>query len=244
MMLKLLAAFVIVIAGLQVAMAAEWIKPIWHGSATSKKIALTFDDGPKPEQSGPILDTLDALDVKATFFIVGKECQLYPDFLNRMVRSGHELANHTYTHTRLDTLDADAIGVEIVSTNQLIEALTGKKMRYFRPPGGRFNRIVLEKAQEAGLETVLWDVNPGDYTQKKAPLDLNEDQPITNRSSKLIYEAVLRNIRGGSIVLFHNGGIQTVKAIWDVIVELQRQGYQMVTLSELLSDMPTVTRAR
>lgn len=210
--------------------------PVWCNRNAGPKIALTFDDGPKPEYAGPILDILAEYGAKGTFFVVGKEAQLFPELIARINQAGHELANHTYSHIRLDMLSPREIATEIVANSDVIQAITGKTPVYFRPPGGRYNRAVLEKVKALGMVTVLWDVNAGDYMRSDmATNGISESDTLDAHTASEIYDRVTSRARDGSIILFHNGGSQTSQALPKVLETLQARGYIFVTLSELLA---------
>lgn len=208
---------------------AESIYPVWQGATVNNSVAITFDDGPKPEYALPILNILDQYDIKATFFVVGSASRLHSDIIMRMAQSGHDVGNHTYTHTRLDTMEPDKINQELLTTNKILESVIGRPVRYFRPPGGRYNRLVLEKASENGLRTINWSVNAGDYTPYNyLPVAKNDNK------WKKIVKHVVRSAKNGDILLFHNGGSDTQKALPHVIQGLREKGFKFVTVSELL----------
>lgn len=207
-------------------------KIFWNGDSSSMKIALTFDDGPKEEESPAILEILDQFGIKATFFIVGKAAEKNPDLVYRIYASGHEIANHTYSHTRLDTISNSAVETEIQKTNQILENITSVKTRYFRPPGGRFNRGILTQVKKCNLDVILWNVNAGDYIATDSPFVVKGE--IYSKDADRIYHDVMKRMKKGSIVLFHNGGKDTVKSLPQIISDLEKKGYKFVTLTELL----------
>jgi peptidoglycan-N-acetylglucosamine deacetylase len=195
---------------------------ISHGSRQEKKIALTFDDGPKPGVSAPLLRILDDYGIRATFFLTGKESLENSDLVFRISNSGHSLANHSYSHPNLTTLSEKEVTKQLKDTNKILSNISGKKTKYFRPPGGKYNQRITNLAKQEGLKTILWDVNAGDYTNRLA----TEHSPIA--------EQVIKQVRPGSIVLLHNGGIKTNKAVKKIIQTLEEKGYRFVTLDELL----------
>lgn len=201
----------------------------WKAETKAPLVALTFDDGPKPEYSLPILDILDKYCVKGTFFVVGKMVKLNQDIVYRMASSGHDVGNHTFSHTRLDMMDKSQIDNELRLTNQIVEKITGIKPIFFRPPGGRFNQLVLQEAHFHGLKTINWSLNAVDYTP-------HIDVPIVIIENKWenIVEKVVSNAKPGDIILFHNGGEDTEKALPSIIEKLRQKGFRFVTVSELL----------
>lgn len=208
---------------------ADSYNPVWRVDTNQPVVALTFDDGPKPEFSLPVLDALDKYCVKATFFVIGRLASQHPDIIYRMASSGHDVANHTFSHIRLDTMSETDIKRELSLTNQIIEKITGRPARFFRPPGGRFNQLVLLGAHQEGLRTINWSVNAGDYTlHGDLPLQLDDNK------WKEIAERVVASTKSGDIILCHNGGIDTEKALPIIIEELRKKGFRFITVSELL----------
>ena len=128
--------------------------------------------------------------------------------------------------------------MEITSLNEYLLDQTGHSPRYFRPPGGRYNRRVLTVLNELGLKMVLWDVNPGDYHQ--ALQDQSHHYPYAvrtfQRSSSYMVSTILKRIQPGSILLFHNATGETLKTLSALIPELRHQGFEFVTLSTLLKE--------
>jgi len=206
-------------------------KVVWTGDKTRPQVALTFDDGPKPEYSIPILNILDQFGVKATFFVIGREARWHPDLIYRIVDSGHDIANHTYSHYRLDSLSRKQIDEEFAATNDIIKSVTGKTPIYARPPGGRFNRVVLEEAYKYGLTIIGWSVNAGDYTTtSKYFRDTKKAEEIVSR--------IVGSCHDGDIILMHNGGGPTAQALPQIIMSLRKKGFELVTISELLKKNP------
>lgn len=207
------------------------------GSSNQPLIALTFDDGPKPERILPILNILDQYQVKASFFVVGKMAEQNRDIILRMAQSGHEVCNHTYNHPNLTRLDSAQVHQELRQTSDVIETTTGQRPRFFRPPGGRYTPEVIGAATEEGLSTALWNINAEDFTYLTPLRDIGAPpRESFNRHSKIeIHDLVMRKARNGSIVLFHAGGPETQSALPKIIVELKSRGYRLVTLSDLMS---------
>ncbi|MGZ8706567.1 MAG: polysaccharide deacetylase family protein [Gaiellaceae bacterium] len=202
-----------------------WPERYWryyrrHGSRKLKEVALTFDDGPGPH-TADILELLEAVAAEATFFVVGDHAQGKEGLLRRIVVAGHELGNHSMTHAELMGRPVAAYR-EIRKTNSLLRHLTGCTPRAFRAPFGAVSRGVVAAARLAGLTTVAWDVDSADWSSP------GEDA---------IAEKVLGGVRGGSIVLLHDGRgprEQTLAALPRIIEGLTEQGYRLVTTSRLL----------
>ncbi len=192
-------------------------------STEEKVIALTFDDGPHPRVTNEILDLLAEYDAKATFFVIGKNLELYSDTARRAVAEGHELGNHTYTHPHLSGLGAGAVEGELQKNAALIERLLGVSSVLFRPPEGSCKTEMLSVVEKNGYSTVLWDVDTRDWS---------------GVSAEAITKNVIKNAREGSIVLFHDyvgRECHTVAALKEILPRLSAAGYRFVTVSELLS---------
>jgi peptidoglycan/xylan/chitin deacetylase (PgdA/CDA1 family) len=202
-----------------------WPERLWrhykrHGNRNSREVALTFDDGPGAHTLD-ILEVLAAFDAKASFFIVGERVPGSEDLIRHMVVAGHELGNHSMTHANLAGRPVAAYR-EIRTTNALLRRLTGCAPRVFRAPFGTVSRGVVAAARLAGLTTVAWDVDSGDWASP---------------GQDAISEAVLGAVRGGSIVLMHDGRgprEQTLAALPGIIEGLSERGYRLVTTSRVL----------
>jgi peptidoglycan/xylan/chitin deacetylase (PgdA/CDA1 family) len=133
------------------------------GNIGNCEVALTFDDGPHPEQTPRLLDLLAAHQMRATFFLIGRKAAQYPSLVRRIVSEGHELGNHTYTHSEPKETSHDQFQAEIDSTRLLLEGISGKTCRLVRPPKGK---LTLRKAIAVWKQRqtiVLWNVDPRDY---------------------------------------------------------------------------------
>jgi polysaccharide deacetylase family sporulation protein PdaB len=199
---------------------------VWEVPTEEKVIALTFDDGPDPEDTPQILDLLQQYGAKATFFIIGKKAEQYPELVKREAAEGHELANHTYQHTYFNgSINESNVRNELSRTEEVINKITGQKSRLFRPPGGYYSEPLVRIARQEGYMVVMWSwhINTMDW-----------DTPGVER----IIQRVLNNARNGDIVLFHDyveGKTQTIEALQRILPVLQNRGYQFVTISDLLT---------
>jgi peptidoglycan/xylan/chitin deacetylase (PgdA/CDA1 family) len=154
-----------------------------------------------PPITNQILALLKQYDVKATFFVIGSEAAAYPSLVQQEYRQGNVVGNHTWTHPNLTTLSPAAVRNELQSTSGEIEADTGALPTVFRPPGGNFNSTVQSIAASLGLSTILWNVDPRDWSRPGA---------------SVIIQRVLDAVHNGSIILMHDGGgdrSQTVAAL-------------------------------
>ena len=199
---------------------------------TDKRIVfLTFDDGPKTGITEPILKILESENIKATFFLVGDNMAKYPDLVEMIYAQGHDVSNHTYDHIRLDNLDGDDLDYQLQETNRVIVDIVGKSPRLFRPPGGRFNNIVLEALSKYGLRPIGWAINTSDYIE-----GVNVRLSPTALQTKVneVMGSVRANLRPGAIILMHNGNEIGIQALPLVIQYVRSQGYQFRKLSEVL----------
>ena len=195
---------------------------VWRGSdAAVDAVAITFDDGPSA-QTRAILRALRRHRAKATFFVVGREIPGREGVLRRAARDGHELGNHSTSHSALPSR------ADIATTSNLIARTTGHQPCVFRPPEGKTSGRLLRDVRRLGMTTVAWDVDSGDWASQ---------QPAAIR------DRALAGVREGSIVLMHDGGGEragTARSVSAVIDGLRKQGSELVTVSEMLGDAPTL----
>ena len=188
----------------------------------TKKIALTFDDGPHPRYTERILGILEQYDIKATFFVIGVNIQNYPEPFAKVVAAGHEIGNHSFSHSVCGSRDYTEIVTEMQKCDSLIFDITGKKPSLYRPPCGIYDLEVENAAKSADHSIVLWSVDTLDWK---------------NTPSEEIKVNVLENVKGGDIILMHDytsGKNTTCKALELMIPELLAKGYEFVTVSELI----------
>ena len=195
---------------------------IYSCAGEEKRIALTFDDGPHPVHTREILDILAEYGVRATFFVVGENAERYPELLEAEARAGHEIGNHSYTHTNLRQANGTTVAREIDEGERAIYEIFEYRTRLLRPPGGCVGKELLEEAEARDYRIVCWSVDTRDWAHT----------PV-----KQITEKVLREASGGDILLFHDyiaGDSPTPEALRAVIPKLLKEGYQFVTVSELI----------
>lgn len=184
----------------------------------SRKIAITFDDGPHPYYTEQLLDGLKERGVKATFFVTGMHAEQYPDVIRRMNDEGHLIGNHTYSHMQLSSNNSDVFKEELIRTNDAIEQLTGQEVQYVRPPYGTWDK---KFEKELNMFPVLWTVDPLDWCSDNVAG---------------IVQKVTSKVKENSIILMHDEYKSTVTAALQVIDELMEEGYEFVTVDELLFD--------
>lgn len=195
---------------------------IFRVPAKEKVIALSFDDGPDPQYTVPILKTLSEKDARATFFVVGDNASRYPDIIHQMVRQGNEVANHTWSHPEMDTVPPTELISQVDTTSRLINELTGKDNHFFRPPKGVLNDDSKELLAKAGYTTIMWSIC---IENKKA------------ETPEKMAQRVLDQIKPGQIILLHDGRLdrtKTVKALPLLLNGLKQKGYKAVTVGELM----------
>lgn len=194
-----------------------------HGNRDYPEIALTFDDGPHIESRAQILDTLRQENARATFFDVGRRMTENPQLVRRALAEGHEIANHSYHHYRLDGLSPQGRHREINDTDITFTRITGQHLRFLRPPGMRYNAETLTAAKELGYVVVGYTTASRDFDPQESP------EFIANRT--------LRRTENGSILLLHDYA-PTAAALPQIIRRLKERGYRFVTLSEMIAHLP------
>ena len=183
-----------------------------------KRIAITFDDGPEGNYTKQLLDGLKERGVKATFFVLGKSIVGNEDLILRMYEEGHLIGNHTYNHVELDK-ENDENGVkEIERTNEIIKQITGYEPEFIRPPFGAWRK---EQMNQVDMFPVMWTIDPLDWKYQNTEYVVNH---------------ILNNVKDGDIILLHDIFETSVEAALIVIDRLQEQGYEFVTVDELMLD--------
>jgi len=191
------------------------------GPADRKMVCLTFDDGPDAKITPQILDTLKDYDVKASFFFKGNRVRKYRSVVSRAFNEGHLVLSHAYSHQELDKMSPDDIDREILAAEEAIAGATGSKPALIRPPFGAVNEDVINEAAKYSSRLILWSIDTLDWSHK----DRNH-----------IARNVLDNVRSGDIILMHSDEDkgETAAALPIIIEGLQKAGYQMVTLDQML----------
>ncbi len=187
-----------------------------------KVIAITFDDGPSPQNTPRLLDMLKERHIKATFFLIGKSAATWPDIVKRIVAEGHEVANHSWTHPQFTKIGTAKTMEELQLTHDAIIKACGVTPIMFRPPYGAAT-LTQKKAihERFGYTCVLWDVDPEDW---KSP-----------KSVEKVHDQVIGQTRPGSIILCHDIHKETVDAMPVVLDELKAKGYQFCTVTQIIN---------
>lgn len=203
--------------------------PVYSVERPDKKIALTIDAAWEDDKTDFILETLDKYGIKATFFLCGVWVDAYPEHVKAIAEKGHEIGNHSLTHPHMNKLSAGQIEDEISKLDDRIEALTGKRCTKFRAPYGEYNDTVIKTVRDFGYEPIQWDVDTIDWKQE--------------RSSQTILETVLPRLAPGCIILCHNNGYKIKEYLPVLIEKAMAEGYEFVTIDELLLDGNTTIDA-
>lgn len=187
-------------------------------------VALTFDDGPDPIFTPQILSVLQREGALATFFVLGKKAQEYPEIVQQLIASGNALGNHSFSHPDLGQASRANIEHELATTERILTDIAGHNTKWFRPPKGSLSPLLISTAALMGYRLVLWDIDPWDWSKPGA---------------ETIYQRVATKVRPGAVILLHDGGgdrTQTVAALPKIIALLRSQGYYFVTLDQLPND--------
>ncbi len=183
-----------------------------------KMVALTFDDGHHPVYTERLLDGLKKRNVKATFFLIGKSADKYPELVKRMAEEGHLIGNHTMDHVQLNHKTYEEAIEQIRQSNQIISQITGQTPQYIRPPFGEWSK---ELQEEVDMTAVLWDVDPVDWKVK---------------NTEIVVKRILKNARDGDIILLHDVYGTSVDAALEIVDQMQAEGYEFVTVDEIILD--------
>ena len=197
---------------------AARLVPIYSVQTTEKKVALTFDAAWGADKTSKIIQILKDNNVDATFFLVGFWVEANQDKVKEIDAAGFDIGTHSNTHPKMSTLSEEKMSSELTISSDLIKNVTGKTVKYFRPPFGDYNDRVLLTASSLGLQTIQWDVDSLDWKG----LSANE---ILQR---------VKQTKNGSIILFHNNSDHILEALPLVIKYLKDEGYSMVKLSDLV----------
>ncbi len=202
-------------------------RSIRHGPRGAPRLALTFDDGPDPEHTPKVLEVLRAAGVRATFFVVGERAARARDLIREMAAAGHEVENHTWSHSNLWLCGPRRTAREISRVQELVAELTGRRPRFFRPPWGMVNLAVFPTLRRLGMRCVLWS---------------NQPEGLRPVAPEEMASRVIRGASPGAIVDLHDAeGVRgapgrLLEALPPMLEGLGAAGYACVSLAELLSD--------
>ncbi len=193
------------------------------GTRTEHKVvALTFDHSWGNKFTPSILDTLKQNQIKVTFFIMGPWAQKYPEVAKRMVADGHEIASHGYRHENYGDMSAEWVKEDIQKAHALIKEVTGVDPSLIRPPNGHYNQTSLKITDELGYKTIIWNIDSLDWK---------------NPGKEVMIERIMKRLKPGGIILMHASDtpVQTAEALPILLDKIKAEGYQIVTVGELLS---------
>lgn len=193
--------------------------PIYSVDTAEKKVALTFDAAWGSDKTSKIVNTLKEAGVEGTFFLVGFWIEQNADKVKEIDAAGFDIGTHSNTHPKMSTLSASQITNELTTSMSMITNITGKPVKYFRPPFGDYNDTLVSTASGLGLQTIQWDVDSLDWKG----LSANE-----------ILSRIKASVKNGSIILCHNNSDHILEALPLIISYLKGEGYKMVKISELV----------
>ncbi len=223
-MIKRLFAFIILFA-FAASLAQGVNAKLYRKSASeTKKIALTFDDGPSRQNTEEILSILDEYKIRATFFVIGENAEKDPERIKMIFDAGHEIGNHTYSHAYITKISEEALRNEVKKTEKILKDITGERPIVFRPPGGFYDDKTLDILEEMGYVSILWSLDTRDWSMPK---------------SDTVASKVEEDATGGDIILFHDledKRLPTPKALRRIIPKLIENGYEFVTISEMMEN--------
>ncbi len=213
------------VAGFGEATAAKLAPPVVVRSVPTLKkvVALTFDDGPTKKWTPEILHVLQRNQVKATFFVVGRQALRYPQYLHEEIKAGMEVGSHGANHMTLKGKPAALIEREVNENKEILESLGVPKPHLYRLPGGNSDKLALSVLTKLHYTVVGWSIDPHDWRHR-----YSADQLTT---------MVMKHIEPGAIVIFHDGpnsSEATVKAVAQIIEQLKHEGYRPLTVSRLI----------
>ena len=192
----------------------RWLPRAWvitTASARSRQLYLTFDDGPDPEHTPPLLDLLALHDAKATFFVIGQSAERHPALLRRIIDEGHALGNHSWSHPRIERLPSHERRDELDRTDRLLQAIDGRGRHDFRPPRGAVSAAMLLDCVRHGRRIAYWSYDSLDYSQRP--------------SAELIAAMRERPVRSGDIVLMHDDSGHSLEMLRTLLPEWASAGY-------------------
>ena len=193
--------------------------PIYSVETPDKKIAVTFNCAWDSEDIPEILSLLEKYEAKATFFILGQWAKDNPDSVKMIAEAGHEIGTHSNTHPDMAKISAEESMAELSRSCEYIEKAGGGYPKLFRAPSGSYSSELIKTASGMGFMTIQWDVDSRDWKDKTA--------------GEMV-ESVTKNVRKGSIVLFHSGKRNTLEALPQILEILKNGGYEFVKISDLV----------
>ncbi|MGI9862438.1 polysaccharide deacetylase family protein [Moorella naiadis] len=195
-------------------------QPLRQVAGAGHRVAISFDDGPTPGWTERYLKVLAAMGTRATFFMVGSRAAAHPELVQAVLAGNNEVASHSWRHANLGKVSREAARDDLNRAATALAGITGQPVKYFRPPYGAMGPNLLAAAGDLHERTVTWSVDPRDWSNPGPPA---------------ILKRVLANVHDGSIVLLHEAHPGTLVALPELIKDLRDQGYELVTVSELIA---------
>ena len=199
--------------------AEKRLLPIYSTECSDKKIAVTFDVAWENSNTDELINILKDYDAKATFFITGDWCDRYPDDVTKFFDAGHEIENHSDQHPHVLGANVNDLIADTRECSRKIKMLTGEEPTLYRAPYGEFDDSLITTLDGMGMKVIQWDVDSVDW-KDPSPADIKKK--------------VLKGVKPGSILLFHNDLENTTEALPEILQNLKSQGYKFVTVNELI----------
>ena len=193
--------------------------PIYSVNTNEKRVAISFDAAWGADKTSEIIKICKDHNIKATFFLVGFWVESYPEKVKEIYDAGFDIGTHSNTHPQMSKLTSTQITEELTTSCNLISKITGEKVRFFRPPYGDYNDLLIQTAKNLGLQTIQWSVDSLDWK------GLSAGQILTR---------ITTGVSAGAIILCHNNADHIVEALPQIIENLTNQGYRFVKMSELV----------
>lgn len=197
-----------------------YLKALCRKTGDERRVAITFDDGPDPVMTPRLLELLGRYGAKATFFVVGAKAVEHPDLVRRIVAEGHTLGNHTSHHRGLDPLRSTAaIAADLAYAREQVEALTGRRMKLFRPPYGVTNPMIGRAVRRMGLTTIGWSVRSFDT--------------VVATPREEVLARITRRLHPGAVILLHDRLLEADRLLEMLLQKLENENYTAVTVDSL-----------
>lgn len=192
-----------------------------HNYKTSANyVSITFDDGPNPEFTPKVLALLEDFNAKATFFLIGKNAEKYPEIIRQIIAEGHTIGNHSYSHSKnFGFFSSEKVAAELRQTNSILKKITGKELKLFRPPFGVTNPNIKKALKNTGHFSIGWSKRSFD---------------TTNISEEKILKRITSNLKKGDIILLHDSSAKTVAVLERLLLTLPSHKLQSVPVDRLL----------
>jgi peptidoglycan/xylan/chitin deacetylase (PgdA/CDA1 family) len=220
-LLLILVNIIVLLAGSFCVCSGLYIQALCSGSADTKKVSITFDDGPDKIITPQVLDLLKQHDIKAGFFLVGKNIEGNEEIVKRMINEGHIIGNHSYSHKKyFGFLGTGKVKEDLQKNEALIERVTGKRVAFFRPPFGVSNPNIARAARLLDYTVLGWSIRSFDTVSR------NNDKTI---------KRVFRRLKPGGMILFHDNNERILPILKTLIEKISLSGYEIVSPEELLN---------